>query len=179
MDLQEIIRRGLRDSGSRQAKCSKLGRYYVGDHDLAFATQKFRNFLGNLFHTCSDNLVPAVMNGFADNLGIENFMVEEGDTKVSDAARRIRQANFMEQGAGDVHREFVLSGDTYVIVSVDSKGGPTIYPNRSSEFTVIYDNEMPGQINAAMKVWAAAARRTRPNVFLPDRIEKYEAAAVV
>jgi Phage portal protein, SPP1 Gp6-like len=177
MDVQEIIRRGLRDLGLRQAKYSKLARYYDGDHDLAFATQKFRNAFGNLFNTFSDNLTPAVVNGFADNLRVDDFTVEEGSTGEADSAWRVWQSNFMEQRSAELHRELLKSGDAYVIVWQDAKGKPTIYPNKAQLVTVGYDDEQTGQIVWALKVWRTSRRTVRLNVFLPDRIEKYETAA--
>jgi Phage portal protein, SPP1 Gp6-like len=120
-EVFRIMSRGLKELAARQPGYAKLKRYYEGDHDLSYATQKLKNAFGELFRTFSDNLCPAVVDGFADNLRVENFKVEEGDTAESDRARQVWHANFMEHRAGDLHRELIQSGDAYVIVWVDAQ----------------------------------------------------------
>jgi Phage portal protein, SPP1 Gp6-like len=175
MNSKDIIARGLKDLNSRRWGYRKLQRYYDGDHDLAFATDKFKNAFGALFSTFSDNLMPAVVNGFADNLRVENFTVEEGDTEESNSAWRIWQENFMEQRSAELHRELIKYGDAYVIVWQDPLGRPAIYPNRAGQCTVGYDDDLTGHIHWAIKTWQTESRTRRVNLYLPDRVEKYEA----
>jgi hypothetical protein len=46
---------------------------YNGDHDLAFATEKFANTFGSLFREFALNLCPAVCDAIGDKLKIEGF----------------------------------------------------------------------------------------------------------
>jgi hypothetical protein len=49
----------------------------------------------------------------------------------------------------------------------------TIYPQRAVNVAVTYDEDSPGQILWAAKYWRTSDKRTRLNIFYPDRIERY------
>src|SRR4029079_7086471 len=60
----------------RTAKYAKNERYYRGDHDLAFATEKFANAFGSLFREFALNLCPAVCDAVKDKLRVTGFGIE-------------------------------------------------------------------------------------------------------
>lgn len=160
------------------AKYQKSSRYYDGDHDLSFATEKFENAFGALFRAFSLNMCPAVCDAVRDKLRVTGFRVEAGDEKISEATWKLWQDNRMGKRAGEIHREAMISGDAYAIVWVDPDKRTTIYPNRAGSCTVVYDEETPGKILWAAKYWltrpdAKGDKRARLNLFYPDRIEKY------
>lgn len=172
-------------------------RYYNGQHNLAYATDKFRNAFGNVLRAFADNLCPTVVDAVADRLEITEFCVEEleGETlddldleegsveaealakkrKMFDRlASRIWKRNRMDQRAGEVHQEALTEGDAYVIVWPDQGDGfPCIYVERADCITVRYDREQPNQLLWAAKVWWQDDRRIRLTAYFPDRIEKY------
>ena len=51
----------------------KPDRYYRGDHDLSFATEKFENAFGSLFREFALNLCPAIVDAVRDKLKITGF----------------------------------------------------------------------------------------------------------
>lgn len=155
----------------------KTERYYNGTHDLRFATEKFQNTFGDLFREFALNLCPAVVDAVRDKLIVTEFGVETGGQELADEAWRIWQANRMPTRAGQVHKEAVMNGDGYVIVWPDAAGRVTIYPNRASTCTAVYDEETPGRILWAAKQWKTADNRFRLNLYYPDRIERYIAKA--
>ncbi len=55
---------------------AKTERYYNGSHDLAFATEKFRNAFGTLFREFALNLCPAVCDAIRDKLRVNGFSVD-------------------------------------------------------------------------------------------------------
>lgn len=158
-----------------QTRYAKPERYYDGSHDLAYATEKFVNAFGQLFHEFALNLCPAVVDAVADKLIVTGFSVESGgaDTAISDAAWAIWQRNRMAQRSGEVHTEAVKTGDSYVIVWPNEAGTATIYPQRAANVTVVYDEENPGRIIRAAKFWRTEDKRVRLNLYYPDRIEKF------
>ncbi len=79
----------------------------------------------------------------------------------------------MQQRAGEIHKEVLKNGDAYAVLWFDARGEVTIYPHRAANVTVVYDEDAPGQIQWAAKYWRTADRRTRLNIFYPDRIERY------
>ena len=165
---------------------AKSERYYGGNHDLAFATDKFRNAFGSLFREFALNLCPAVCEAVRDKLRVVGFGVDNAGTQaaslrvseeqaagVRSDINRIWNANRMRIRSGEVHKEALIFGDAYMIVWPDAAGNAVMYPNRAANVTVTYDDEHPGKISRAAKYWRGADKRVRLNLFYPDRIEKY------
>src|SRR5947207_523286 len=48
--------------------------YYEGRHQLAFATEKYRQTFGTLFRTFCSNLCPAVIDSLVERLEISGFV---------------------------------------------------------------------------------------------------------
>src|SRR6266404_6505709 len=68
-------------------KYSRAERYYRGDHDLSFATEKFQNAFGLLFREFAMNLCPAIVDAVKDKLRVTGFSVEELGARASLPAR--------------------------------------------------------------------------------------------
>lgn len=152
-------------------------RYYAGNHDLAFATDKFKNAFGSMFREFALNLCPAICDAIRDKLRITGFSTEHAGGGPSPNARAVWQLNQMGTRAGEVHKEALKNGDAYAIVWPDAEGRARIHPNRAASCTVTYDEETPGKVLRAAKYWRGTDKRVRLNIFYPDRIEKYVARA--
>jgi Phage portal protein, SPP1 Gp6-like. len=184
--IEEAIH-NFRIAGSRYQKPE---RYYRGQHDLAFATEKFENAFGSLFREFAMNLCPAVCDAIRDKLRITSFQVQSPSFSLPGADEQasspkphaeactlnIWRRNRMQLRAGEVHREALVSGDAYAIVWPDEDGHAAIFPNRAANVTVTYDEDRPGRITRAAKFWRTADKHTRLNLFYPDRIERYISA---
>jgi hypothetical protein len=166
----ETALKNFRTSSDRYRKAE---RYYKGDHDLAFATEKFKNAFGSMFREFALNLCPAVCDAVRDKLKVREFRVEQGGAGLATDAWRIWQTNRMGRRSGEVHKEAVKNGDAYVIVWPNARGEVTIYPNKAGMCTAVYDEETPGRLLWAAKHWRTPDKRVRLNLFYPDRIEKY------
>ncbi len=168
-DIDKIIKQLRKKQEEYKKSCS----YYDGDHDLAFASEKFKNAFGELFREFALNLCPAVVDALRDKLKITKFTVEEGSEKIADEAWKIWQQNRMGRRAGEIHKEAIKTGDAYAIAWVDGQNRVTIYPQKGASCTVVYDEETPGKIVLAGKYWTALDKKIRLNLYYPDRTEKY------
>jgi hypothetical protein len=162
------VTRALKQIGERQKQIKKYRRYYDGDHDLAFATNKFKNAFADLFKEFAYNMCPSVVDALADRLRITGF----GKSPAGDQAWLIWQSNKMTQRAGEVHTDAFITGDAYVIVWPDGDGAPVISVNTAEETTVHYADEDRAMIDWAAKRWSIG-KQIRLNLYYPDRIEKY------
>ncbi len=180
--MNEHIDEAIDGFRSRSAGYAKNERYYSGNHDLAFATDKFKNAFGSLFREFALNLCPAICDTVRDKLRVTSFSV---DTPVAHAAEvrieamRIWSANRMRIRSGEIHKEALKCGDAYMIVWPDQDGHAMLYPNRAANCIVTYDDEIPGRIIRAAKHWRGSDKRMRLNLFYSDRIEKYISKEVV
>jgi len=193
--MNQHIAQAIEQFRSEAARYQKTERYYRGDHDLAFATEKFANTFGTLFREFAMNLCPAICDAVRDKLKITGFGVMSEPPAVAGGSSpaefnppptgggsdpgshaildHIWFRNRMHQRAGEIHKEALKNGDAYAIVWFDPAGEVTIYPQRAGNITVAYDEETPGRILWAAKLWRTADRRTRLNIFYRDRIERY------
>jgi hypothetical protein len=173
MTKEQIINKALKELARRSSDYRKAKDYYDGKHQLAFATEKFRNAFGDLFNKFADNLMPPVVDAVKDNLQITGFNIEAGDESLADAAWKIWQDARMGRRAGQVHKEALRSGDAYLIVWPNKDGRPVFHPNKSHLCMVNYDDEETERVSSAVKMWPRADKRYRLNLYFPDRIEKY------
>lgn len=177
--MNEQIEQAIYDLRSNAARYGKSERYYSGDHDLAFASEKFENAFGAMFREFALNLCPAVCDSLRDKLIIKRFGVDgpaddlEG---TAEALRRIWQLNRMATRSAKIHNEAVKNGDAYAVVWPDAQGKPAIYPHRGSSCAAGYDDENPDKIIWAAKHWKTRDKRTRLNLLFADRIERYISA---
>jgi hypothetical protein len=201
--MNQHIKQAIDNFRRSAVRYAKTERYYRGDHDLAFATEKFENAFGQLFREFAMNLCPAICDAVKDKLRIEGFGVNgksdaftrspadpldssgpeqdiheksftpKGVTHTVRTIDHIWFRNRMPQRAGEIHKEALKNGDAYAIVWFDASGEVTIYPHRAANVTVHYGEDSPGQIQWAAKYWRTSDRRTRLNIFYPDRIERY------
>ncbi len=189
--MKQHIEEAIHNFRTAGARYQKPERYYRGQHDLAFATEKFENAFGSLFREFAMNLCPAVCDAIRDKLRITGFRVSsptvrEGvssartealpngrATDTNTELQNIWHRNRMQLRAGETHREVLVSGDAYAIVWPDEDGRAAIYPNRAASVSVTYDEDRPGRIIHAAKFWRTANKHTRLNLFYPDRIERY------
>lgn len=173
--MNERVEKALAAIRANAARCTRTERYYDGRHDLRFATEKFRNTFGSLFREFSLNLCPVVCDAVRDKLEVDRFAHITGrDPDASaHAAARIWEDNRMTLRSGEVHKEALKNGDAYVIVWPDAYGRPAIYANRAAAMAVTSDDERPGRITEAAKVWRDPDGSMRLTLYYADRIERY------
>lgn len=170
--MNHTLEQAIEQIQIQAARYRKSSRYYSGEHDLHFATEKFASTFGSLFREFALNLCPAIVDAVKDKLKIEGF---EGnaDIPVRSVIDDIWRSNQMSIRSGEVHKEALKNGDAYVIVWPSADGRVQIVPQSAESCTVHYDENEPGKIAWAAKHWRDADKRTRLNLFFPDRIERY------
>lgn len=168
------IEQALEAIRMRLAVYERIERYYNGDHDLAFATEKFESTFGSLFREFSLNLCPVICDAIRDKLRVTGFSVESASRAgTDDAARAVWHRNNMRRRAAEVHKEVLKCGDAYISVWPDAAGRASLYPERAGSVTVVYDTEVAGRILFAAKLWTDARKHIRLNLLYPDRVERY------
>jgi hypothetical protein len=178
--MDQHIEQAIDNFRNNARRYDKTERYYRGDHNLAFASEKFQNTFGTLFREFALNLCPVICDALRDKLKVTGFSIDHADTRQSSLRSELKQVwqrNRMAIRSGEVHKEALKNGDAYVIVWPDSNGEAMIYGNKAISCTVVYDDEIPGRIVWAAKYWRMADNRFRLNLFYPDRIERYISTA--
>src|SRR5438874_13682478 len=81
--MNKDIEQAIDDFRRLAGKYSRPERYYRGDHDLRFATEKFQNAFGLLFREFAMNLCPAIVDAVKGKLIVTGFGVEELGARAS------------------------------------------------------------------------------------------------
>lgn len=167
----------------RAARYALYRRYLDGDHNLEYATQKFRQAFGRLFEAFSYNRCGTVVDAHADRVRVAGFGADDdsaGDDPIAQAAQDLWDAAGMDIHEGQLNVESFAMGDAYLIVSVlpdgPDQGTVQFWPQRADQIRVHYDDERPGVIDLAAKMWRGDDERMYLNLYFTDRIEKYRTA---
>jgi hypothetical protein len=147
--------------------------YYEGNHNLAFATEKFKSAFGRTLKGMRDNLCPIVVDALADRMEVINFSGEKED-QIATEAWKLWQREQMELVSNDTHKAALKTGCGYVIVWED-EGEAKFYLQDSRNCAVIVDEDTAKPLFAA-KMWdvkVEADTYVRLNLYYADRIEKY------
>jgi hypothetical protein len=163
------IRWAVAAIGGRQADYRRYLDYYSGKHPLMVSKERLRRVFGEMFKNFRLNLCAAVVEALTDRLHVSSFSGDEAEE-----ALRIWKRNRMRLRQGHVHRKAVSAGDSYVLVWPNSAGEPVIHPQEPTEVVVEYEEDSPGRIRRAAKLWKDVAGGHRLTLYYPDRIEKYE-----
>jgi hypothetical protein len=149
--------------------------YYEGDHNLAFATAKFREAFGTLFASIADNWCQIVVDSPVERMEVQGFRF--GSTPGADnAAWDIWQANGLDAESDLVHTEAVKLGEAYWLVEPGASPDdpPTITSEHPSQCIVATAAGNRRQRLAGLKRWVDDADgHVYANVFLPDAVAKF------
>jgi len=150
-------------------------RYYTGDQPLAFVSRKMRSIFGELFSDFSDNQCKQVVDIFSARVQLLGFDSQTED--LTAFIEDIYRANRLNLNADRIHTEAIKEGDAYAIVWPNDLAVATIYPQKTENIAVRYeDNGDFEVIVEACKTWMqerdgkCVRRVTR---YMPDRIERY------
>lgn len=169
------LEKQLKDQQKRIAKPEK---YYEGEHEMRFASQKFGQAFGKMFLAASDNWMPLVVDSVQERLRVEGFRVGSktaGDKRVW----RIWQANNLDSDSDVVHTEALIGGQAYTQVwyNADDEKTPNIYIEHPSQVTVALSPEDRRTRLAALKLWADDDGFRLANLYLPEGIYKFRSTS--
>ena len=167
MAVADLVR-ALSDAAQRGARPSyRVYRdYYDGRHQLRFATQKFQNDYGQLVLSLRENLCPAVVAGFTDDLAVKSW----GKTVNLDTATQ----QGLDRLVGQWVQETWKSGDGYVMVWPNRLGVSVPHLQTAEQGIPEVDPDNPALLRQWVKHWID--RRTghgRAMIVYPDHAERY------
>ena len=154
---------------ARASNYQRYINYYNGEHDLRFATNKWRNAFGSLFRQFSDNLCAPIVDAAADRLQVTGFT----GTPTANSLWEIWTRNNMDRKAGTIHAHALTTGDAYAIVWPDPATGLAVIDPNPSYQVAVYYNDNGTSLKAASKLWQDDSSRWRLTLYYADRLEKY------
>lgn len=170
------LKRLERDLAIRAKTIARWNAYYEGDHELAFATERFKAAFGGQFRELADNWMALVVDSVEERLNVEGFRF--GTDTADGDAWYMWQANNLDGESGLGHLEALATGTAYVLVDPTGESG-TLAAKAVPLVTV----EDPTQVihatdPANRRVRPAALKRWRDDIdnrdlavlYLPDTV---------
>jgi hypothetical protein len=157
-------------------------RYYEGAHRLQFATSRFRQTFGNLFHEFADNWMSLIVDATAERLNIQGFRFSgdlgpdaayEGDAD----AWEIWRDNDLPSQSDIAHVEAIKLGRSYALIDPWNKtalGNPVITVEHPAQCTVACHAHNKTQRKAALKTWTDHTGYIRANVYMQDMVYRFQ-----
>lgn len=166
---------------ARNAPMQRLQDYYDGIHPLAFASERFREAFGGRLRAFSDNYCPLVVEAVEERLTVTGFrMGAAKDLDADQDAWRIWQTNGLDAKSELAHREALIKGCAYVIVSpftADLVDPQTPLITIEDPMEVIVDCAPDnGRRRAALKRWKDDDEFLRAVLWLPGELYRWRSA---
>lgn len=166
----------------RQPELELWERYFEGVHRLAFATSRFRQTFGNLFHEFGDNWMSLIVDASVERLNVQGFRFDtvKGDDDAYEGdsdAWTIWRDNDLPSQSDIAHTEAVKLGKSYILVDPFARtdmGNPQISVEHPAQCTVAYEAGNRRRRKAAMKTWTDHTGYIRADVYMPDKIYRFK-----
>lgn len=121
-----LTKRLAKQLGEDRQALDKFNHYYLGQHPLAFASDRFQQAFGGMFGAFADNWCPLVVDSLRQRLHVTGFRfpaVEGQDPSQGDQdAWRIWQANFLDADSDVLHTDAMVFGRSYATVGAGDPG---------------------------------------------------------
>ena len=143
--------------------------YYKGNHQLNFASEKFKNKFGSRLQRLRENLCRTVVKAPASRLEIINFLSNRTDTE--NPAWAFWKREQMPLESGKVHRDAFKTGESFVIVWEVAGKAKVFVQNPAN--CAIWKSDETGETEKAAKLWQGADKKFYLTIYYRDRVEKY------
>lgn len=158
----------------------KAEAYYKGNQPEFFASIRMRRALMRTGVAFRMNVCRPVITAVLSRLEITS--VTSPDDRISNLLDDVWSENQLDLIHQDIHEAALVYGECYVMVwpDEDDEGNniPLITLNTPDTMRLFYDPENPRKKAFAVKAWKVGdGKRTRVNLYYPDRIEKYVSKA--
>lgn len=170
---QSWIQWGVNELADQLEAYESYQDYYVGDHPLAFATDKWKEVFGSVFEEFADNWCQVVIDAPAQRFKIEGW--DSDDKGLAKEANDLWTDMWLGLEAKEVHTQAMVKGESYVMVweDPDEVGTPELYYNDATEVAVHYDSRKKRRISRATKAWTDEDGTRHLAVYFRDHTELY------
>ena len=184
-DSDEAVQKSWRDWALKAFEnfdedYTKFQNYYEGDHELAFATDRWKDVFGDTFEQFSDNWCGVVVDSLAQRLEITGFRGggdgNESKTNV-DAAEEMWEREVLSIEEEDLTTQTLVKGDGYLIVwpNPEQQGEVQVFFNDARDTNVYYDPANKRRILRGCKRYFDEHGVQFLYIYYPDRVEHWKA----
>lgn len=155
---------------------ARLEAYYIGDHELEYATDRWLDTFGTEFEEFSDNWCGVVVDAIASRLTVTGWDCDgPNGEQLKTMAQDIHDYNDLTAEELDLYTGTVSKGDGYLLVwpSEDDPGEVDVVYHDATDVNVLYDPSNLRKIARGAKHWYDLDGVRHLRIYYPDRIEPY------
>ncbi|MFD6025694.1 phage portal protein [Streptomyces griseoluteus] len=168
----------------RQKDITLWNNFYKGEHNLGFASDRFRQAFGGMFEHFADNWCEVVCDAPAERLTPVGFRFGTGDDKDPPAAdkeaQRIWQASSMDAWSRVAHTEASVKSRSFILVWAADPDADEVEPEitveDATQCIVAYEPGSRRRRKAALKRFAGDDGYEYATLYLPDELWKFRRA---
>lgn len=157
----------------RRPIISRAANYYDGDHNLAFASEKFLEAFGGLFRAFADNWCATICDAAEERLNIEGFRVSVDAEKADTKAWGIWQRNELDAQSQIAHLESLYAGASYVTAWPDDDGLALITVESAMGSIIDCHPKFRRRRRAGLRTYLDDGGFEHAELFLPDRVYQF------
>lgn len=163
------VKRLYAEMNLRRPIIKRAANYYDGDHNLAFASEKFLEAFGGLFRAFADNWCATVVDAAEERLNIDGFRVSTDVEKADKKAWSIWQRNELDAQSQIAHQESLYAGAAYVTAWPGDDGKAVITVESAMGSIIDCHPKFARQRRAGMRTYLDDEGFEHAELFLPDR----------
>ena len=164
---------------SKSASVKRYENYYDGVHNLAFASQDYRQEFSKMLQGVSDNWMALVVDAVEERLHVEGFRMSDDPAGDKDAWQ-IWQENCLDADSEMLHSTALQTGSAYAMVWFGDDDRPEITVEHPAQTIVAYEAGSQRRRVAALKSWVDEwTGDVRANIYLPDGIYKFQSRRAI
>lgn len=169
-DPMQVLRKNYAELVGRRPMIEKAHRYYDGDHNLAFAGEKFLEAFGGLFGAFADNWCGVVVDAVEERMQVQGFRVNQAATADA-AAKRLWEANELDLQSSIGHVDGLVSGAFFVTVwPGETEGVPEITVESATTTIVECHPKLRRRRTSALRTWCDDDGFEHAELFFPDEV---------
>lgn len=159
----------------KQAHHQRRWTYYKGEAQLKWSTQKLKEVFKDVQQGFRENWCGIAVDTVIDRIQLDRVVVTNEDL-LSNELSELFEMTGLDMDAEEVHRETLITNESYVIVWKNEEGGEIeAYHNDSRNVHVFYEEDSPRKMRYAAKWWVGVDNLRRMVLYYPDRIVHFVA----
>jgi len=175
MVKQNWLKWAITSIADAQEDYQRFEDYYIGEHKLEFATDRWKDVFGTVFEAFADNWCQVVVDSVVHRMEIDGWRSEDDDDAAK-LAEDIWDRNTLEVEEDDLHTQTLVKGDGYLICQEDpdNEGQAQIFYNDALNVSVQYNPANRRKMIRAAKSYSEANGTKWMVIYLPDTVQKWQ-----
>lgn len=159
---------------AKQIRITNQKAYYEGDQPLRYSTERLKEAFGS-FARFTQNWCSVVVDSTLDRIVLKGFDVPS-NKEAADKLNEIVDLTDLDLDAEDIHRDALVTGNSYLIAWKRESGALDVYFNKPEMCHVFYHPEYPKQKRFAAKWFFGEDEKWHLTLYYADRLEYYRSA---